>query len=320
MGIHRLPDRPLVFLFAVATLLLAAASPPEKLILPGYKGIQLERGSQNHLILPGQINGKLASFVIDTGAAVTFLRGDRAGKLGVVTSGGEYVVAPGKSLPRASVDLRAGAMEFGKVTIGLADARRAGTLPADGSIGLDLLRRHKVVINCRTKQIFFKTDASSTALAATTRARGFTRVPIREDRHGYLMVACSLGGKSGRLMLDTGAFVTIMNETALRYRGVSGEDSALTAGNFDGKVQRLQVARIDNLKIGPVAIAARELAMMNLTGEFAARPKLRMGFNYVDATERRDVGGEIFFGLLGNDLLDLQQAIIDLDSMSLFLK
>lgn len=320
MGIHRLPDRPLILLFAVATL-LTAASPSEKLTLAGYKGIQLERGSENHLILQGQINGKPATFVVDTGSAVSFLRGDRAGKLGVVASGGEYVLAPGKSLQRASADLRAGAMDFGKITIGLADpAQRAGALPADGTIGLDLLRRYKAVINCRTKQIFFKTDTSSSSLAATTTARGFARVPIREDRLGSLMVSCSLGGKSGRMMLDTGAFVTIMNETALRNLGVATKDSNLTAGNFDGKVQRLQVAAIDNLKIGPVAIAPRELAMMNLTGESAHRAKLRVGLAYVEASERRDIGGEIFLGLLGNDLLDHQQAIIDLGSMNLFLK
>jgi predicted aspartyl protease len=320
MAIHRLPDRPLIFLSVMVTLLFAAGAPAEKLSLSGYKGIELERGSQNHLVVPGQINGKPANFIIDTGAAITFLRGDRAGKLGVVASGGEYVFAPGKSLPRASVDLRIGAMEFGKVTIGLADAQRAGTLPADGSIGLDLLRRHKAVINCRTKQIFFKTNGASTALRATAMAQGFARISIREDRNGYLMVACSLGGKTGRMMLDTGAFVTIMNETALRNLRVAGKDSNLTTGNFDGKVQRLQVAAIDNLKIGPIPVPLRELAMMNLTGEAAPRPRLRVGFSYVEATEQRDLGGEIFLGLLGNDLLDHLHAIIDLESMTLFVK
>jgi predicted aspartyl protease len=305
-------------------LLCCAAKHPasgNELDPPGYKGMRLERGSQNHLVLRGQANNQPATFIIDTASAITFLRGDRAGKLGVVASGGDYVIAPGKSLQRAYVDLRAGAMDFGKIVIGLADpARRAGTLPADGSIGLDLLRRYKAVINCRTKEIFFKTGASGIDLGATTKAQGFARIPIREDRHGYLMVACSLGGKSGRMMVDTGAFVTIMNETALRYRGVAGENSNLTAGNFDGKVQRLQVVTIDNLKIGAVAIAARELAMMNLTGEAGPRKSLRMGFSYVEATERRDIGGEVFFGLLGNDLLNHLHAIIDLESMTLFLK
>lgn len=305
-------------------LLCCAAKQPasdSEIDLPGYKGLRLERGSQNHLVLQGVVNNRPATFIVDTAAAVTFLRADRAGKLGVVASGGEVVLAPGKSLRRASVDLRAGTMDFGKVAVGLADpTQNAGTLPADGSIGLDLLRRYKTVINCRTKQIFFKTAGSSTDLVATTTARGFARVPIREDRNGYLMVGCSLGARSGRMMLDTGAFVTIMNETALHYRGLDGQASNLTVGNFDGKVQRLQVATIDKLRIGPVAIAQRELAMMNLTGETGPRPKMRIGFNYVDATEQRDLGGEIFFGLLGNDLLDHLQAIIDLESMTLFLK
>jgi predicted aspartyl protease len=311
-------------LLAPLLLLCCAAKHPasgNEPYLPGHKGIQLERGLQNHLVVSGQVNNQPATFIIDTASAITFLRGDSAGRLGVVASGGDYAIAPGKSLPRASVNLQAGTMDFGKVMIGLADpAQHAGNLPADGSIGLDLLRRYKAVINCRTKQIFFKTAASSMDLAATTTAQGFARIPIREDRNGYLMVACSLGGKSGRMMVDTGAFATIMNETALRYRGVTGENSNLTAANFDGKVQRLRVATIDNLKIGPLSIAPRELAMMNLTGEAGRRKGLRMGYSYVEATARRDSGGEIFFGLLGNDLLDHLHAIIDLESMNLFLK
>jgi predicted aspartyl protease len=311
-------------LLAPLLLLCCGAKHPvsdNQLDLPGYKGLQLERGSQNHLILRGDVNNHPATFIIDTAAAATFLRADRAGKFGAVASGGELALGPGKSLARASVDLRAGTMDFGKVSIGLADpTQRAGTLPADGSIGLDLLRRYKAVINCRTKQIFFKTSTSSVNLVATTTARGFARVPIREDRNGYLMVACSLGQKSGRMMVDTGAFVTIMNETALHYRSIDGETSKLTAGNFDGKVQRLKVAAIDNLKIGAVPIGAHKLAMMNLTGETGPRAKARIGFSYVETTEQRDIGGEIFLGLLGNDLLDHLQAIIDLESMTLFLK
>lgn len=311
-------------LLAPVVLLCCAAkhpAPDNQLELPGYNGLQLERGPQNHLVLRGQVNNRPATFIIDTAAAVTFLRADRAGKLGAVASGGQLILAPGKSLARASVDLRAGTMDFGKVPIGLADpTERAGTLPADGSIGLDLLRRYKAVINCHTRQVFFKTSTSSANLETTTAARGFARVPIREDRNGYLMVACSLGGKSGRLMVDTGAFVTIMNETALGYRGVHGETSNLRAGNFDGKVQQLHVATIDSLRIGPVPVATRELAMMNLTGEAVPRKMMRMGFNYVQATEQRGIGGDIFFGLLGNDLLDHLHAIIDLESMTLFLK
>jgi predicted aspartyl protease len=314
------------WLLAPLLLLCCAAKHPTsrvaELHLAGYTGVQLTRGAQNHLLLHGNVNGHAASFVLDTGSAVTFLRADRARNLGVSSTGRQYTLDNGGSLPLAAIDLRVGDMVFGKTDVGLADpSQLAGSLPADGSIGLDLLRRYKAVINCRTKQLFFRSDSSGRMdLSATTAARGFARVPIREDRHGYLMVPCSLGGKQGRMMVDTGAFVTIMNETALRYRGVEGRNSNLTASSFDDKVRQLQVARIDNLKIGSVPIAPHELAMMNLTGEAGPRKSLRIGFSYVEAIERRDTAGEIFFGLLGNDLLDYQQAIIDLDSMSLFLK
>jgi len=84
---------------------------------------------------------------------------------------------------------------------------------ADGVIGLDLLRRERAVINCRTRELFLPTPGSPRLnLAPTTGALGFTRIPLTENRRGYLTVPCSIRGRRGRLVVDTGAFVTGLNK------------------------------------------------------------------------------------------------------------
>jgi predicted aspartyl protease len=314
------------WLLAPLLLLCCAAKHPtphvDALHVAGYTGVQLTRGVQNHLLLPGNVNGHAASFVLDTGADATFLRADRASNLGVSSTGRQYPLGNGKSLSHAAIDLRVGDMLFGKTNVGIADpSQRAGSMPADGSIGLDILRRNKAVINCRTRQVFFKTDSSRRSdLAATARGKGFVEVPIQEDRDGYLMVPCSIGGKSGVMLLDTGAFVTILNDAVARAAGIGGHSSRLTAGGFDGQVRSLELAQVDNLKVGSVSIASHQLALMNFSSERHSRKSLFIGFSRVEAVEHRDSGRESFFGLLGNDLLDSHQAIIDLESMNLFLK
>lgn len=53
-------------------------------------------------------------------------------------------------------------------------------------------------------------------LRTTTGALGFARMPITEDHNGTLSVPCSLKKTTGRLALDTGAFVTVFDEAAVR--------------------------------------------------------------------------------------------------------
>jgi predicted aspartyl protease len=294
-----------------------AATPVERLNLGDYQGLQLERGSQNHLVLHVTVNGRPASLIVDTGARTSFLRTDRVRTLGLISSGTE--LSDGSSV---SVELRATPKLFGKVTMDLYDpSKRARYLPADGTIGLDLLRRYQALINCRTRQIFFRTAGTRLLdVSRTAAANGLVKVPMQETPRGYLRISCSIHGKIGKLLLDTGAFVTVLEQRAVYALGISGSDFGMRAGGFDGQVRSLQLAQINDLKIGTVAIPPQRLVLMNIIPERESRKSLMIGFMRVAATEDWGMSSEPFFGLLGNDLLDYQYAIIDLGTMSLFLK
>ncbi|HEV3409271.1 MAG TPA: retropepsin-like aspartic protease, partial [Chthoniobacterales bacterium] len=127
--------------------------------------MQLSRGPQNHLLVPAQVNGRSATFLLDTGTKNSLLQASRAAAFGVHPSGGEVQVGR-STVPAAQInDLRVGGRALGPVEVGLFDpAQFRGPVPgkggksADGLLGLDVLRRHRAVINCRTQQLFFQGD------------------------------------------------------------------------------------------------------------------------------------------------------------------
>jgi len=291
----------------------------------GYTGVQMTRGPQNHLLLQMRVNGRPATFLLDTGADLSFFRADRAAAFGIGLTEAQ-TFRKGRSFPLGSInDLAAGSANLGATDVALSDASQfRGTAAGpqqtvDGVIGLDLLRRHKALINCHTRQLFLRTDPNRRLnLPATTRALGFVRIPLDENRRGALTVPCSLRGRPARLIVDTGAFVTGLDDDALRFFSLTTRASNLTTRGFDGQIRPVRLAQIDDLKIGGVAIAPQTFAVMDLYGK--KKPlRTHTGLRRLEIYAERSPAERIL-GLLGNELLDQRRGIIDLDSMSLFLK
>jgi predicted aspartyl protease len=306
----------------------ASAEPLEQLNLPGYVGVQMTRGRQNHLTVPMQVNGKPANFLVDTGTDVSFFEATRGPAFNIAAQP-EQVRRGGQLFPFGSIaDLRAGGAVFGPTRVALyriAQLRGSvpgpGGRPAEGVLGLDVLRRHRAVINCRTRQIFFQTDpAGRLDIGAATRGLGFARVGINEDRNGKLSVPCRLAARSGKLSLDTGSFVSGLDDDAARLLGLPTTPTRLTARSFDGRVRPVFLAQVNDLTIGGVTIAPQKLAVLDVFQK-GKPPRAFTGLNRIEYRTRRDATREPeLFGLLGNELLDQRRAIIDLGSMSLFLK
>jgi predicted aspartyl protease len=300
----------------------------QQIELAGYERVQMSRGPQNHLLLPAAVNGRPATFLLDTGADVSFLRADRADEFGVRSLGRE-ARSSGRLFALGAVDdLRIGNLRVGSSNFALYRASqlrghipgREGK-PADGVIGLDILRRQRAVINCRTRHAFFKADAvSHSTLAAATRAMGLTRIPMTANRRGYLTVPCSIRGRKGRLVVDTGAFVTGLDDDAARSLNLVRRPSRLTARGFDGRVRALELAQVDDMRIGGIPIAPQQLAVIDIFGKRRER-RAYTGLGRIEYYAPLNVPREgPIYGLLGNELLDQRHVIIDLDSMSLFLK
>jgi hypothetical protein len=178
-----------------------------------------------------------------------------------------------------------------------------GNLRIDGVLGADILLRHKAVINCRTRFIFFKVDWSRPLqLARFALSQKFTKVPLRQEENGAFTMPCSIAGQSGRLLVDTGAFITTFNEAVLKSRGIALQSTRAAARFTNGVARQISVGQINNLTIGDFKAPPAKFGAAVLPS-FA----LEQGHTRID-------------GIVGIDLLFSSHTIIDFDSMSLFLK
>jgi predicted aspartyl protease len=258
-----------------------------------------------------RINGRRADLLVDTGSNQIILDATAAAASGVQPSQGglrytRQTRINGKLLPVGfAQSLIAGGMIFGSTPVALRESSHSDTggTPVDGVLGLDVLIRHKAVINCRTKLIFFKVDqARQVNLSAVASAEKFTRIPLQREENGALTVPCSIRGQAARLFVDTGAFLTIFDQAFLKSVGIPIEATRVSAHFTPGASRKVNAGQINDLKIGGFKTPPAKFgvtALPNFT--------LRQGSARVS-------------GILGMDTLYDCHGIIDLDSMNLFLK
>ena len=301
-----------LLVFAIAPLPISGAAKSRSAVhLPGYKTVRVYYGALNKMIMSARINGQPANLLVDTGSNEIILDTDAAAKFGIGPPPRSlryigYTQISGQLLPVAFMQsLTAGSMSFGSSPVVLRDSARSGTATAqvDGVLGLETLFRHKAVINCRTRLVFFKVDQSRHMnLAAVASSEKFTRVSLHREASGALTVPCSIHGQSGRLLVDTGAFVTTFPDTFFRSLGISFEPTRLSARFPTGTTRRVSAAQINDLKIGDFKVPSAKFGVAALP-HFALRQ-----------------GSARISGILGMDTLYTCHAIIDLDGMNLFLK
>ena len=279
--------------------------------LAGYRTAPVYYGPMNKMIMPARINGQPVNLLVDTGSNQMILNAQAAELFGVRPSprGLRYLrftELQGQLFPVGFVqDISAGTMNFGSnlVTLRSSNHSGSGTGRLDGVLGLDILLRYKALINCRTKLVFFKVDeARRINLWSAAVSENFIRVPIQREETGALTVLCSIRGQPIRLLIDTGAFVTILHERVVKSLGLAMEPTRITAQFGRGGSKKIDAAKIDDLHIGTFKMRPEKFGVAPLP-QFALQQ-----------------GGTKIAGILGMDTLYICHAIIDLDNMNLFVK
>jgi predicted aspartyl protease len=327
MGLHRLPNgtvtddetmskrvRRSCILLAVVVIIPSSTvasvkgRPPQ---LNGYKAVRVHYSPLNKMIMPVRINGQRANLLVDTGSNQIIVNAAAAASFGIRPSQGSlgyirFTQVNGQQLPVGfAQNLTAGSMSFGSLLVALRNSNRpgAGEGRVDGILGLDLLTRHKAVINCRTKLIFLKVDQTRQMnLSSVAAAEKFTRVPLRRERNGALTVPCSIHGQPARLLVDTGSFITIFHEAFLKSVGIPMEATRVSAHFTRGMARKISAGQINDLKIGDFKTPPSKFGVTALPNFTLAQ------------------GGAGISGILGMDTLYNCNGIVDLDSMNLFLK
>jgi predicted aspartyl protease len=309
--------------FAIVPLtIFGAAKNRSPIPLPGYKAVPVHYGPMNKMIMSVRINGEPANLLVDTGSNQLILDADAAEVFGVRPSQRaqalprqtfqsfryiRYTQINGELLPVGFVQtISAGSMNFGGSAVTLRSSNHAGSGTGaghvDGVLGLDILLRHKAVINCRTKLVFFKIDQGHINLDSVASSENFTRVPIQREDNGALTVSCSIRGQQARLVLDTGAFVTTLHEPLVKSLGLVPQPTRISAQFGRRSSKRISATKIDDLNIGAFKVPP---------GKFGVAPLPQFALQQ---------GNSNIAGILGMDTLYICHAIIDLDGMNLFLK
>jgi predicted aspartyl protease len=305
-------------LTAVPNPVFAAASKARPMQLPGYKVVPVHYGPLNKMIISASINGHPANLMVDTGANQIIMDASAAASFEVRPSQRglrytRFTEINGQILPVGfAQSLTAGSMNFGSSPVALRNSSISGRFSngveardpgVDGFLGLDILIRHKAVINCRTKLIFFKFEQSRPLqLASVALSENFTRIPLRREKNGAFTVPCSIHRQAGRLLVDTGAFVTVFDEGLLKSFGIALQPTRVSAHFTSGVARKISAGQINDLAIGDFRVPPEKLGAAVLP-HFA----LEQGDARID-------------GILGMDLLFICHGIIDFNSMSLFLK
>jgi predicted aspartyl protease len=298
-------------LFLVPLSISGAPKSLSAMQLPGCKAVPVYYRPLNKMIVSARINGQPARLLVDTGSNQIILNAETAASFGIKPSPRglryiRYTQINGEDLPVGyAQSITAGSMNFGSipVTIRRSPYSDPANANVDGVLGLDLLLRHKAVINFRTKLLFFKVDQTrQTDLGAIAASEKFTSVPIRREENGALTVPCSVHGQPARLLLDTGAFVTALNESFVASLGIASAPTTVSAHFPNGLAKKMSAAKINDLQIGNFKVPP---------GKFGTTALPRFALQQ---------GTSKIAGILGMDKLYICHAIIDLDGMRLFLK
>jgi len=287
---------------------------------PDYRSIHLLRGSQNHLLVLSHLNGVFALLGVDTGAPVTAINAGSqklfkvesvpANRLGLPSSirmGGEPI---GIGIIN---DFEAGGMKLGLRPVALVNLSRINEAklylngrrkPMDGLIGADLLLDRGGVLDYRTQELFIRTGKDAlNYLADKLPDAGFSRIPMEFDQ-GHFTVPCTIEGRPYRLVVDTGAFITLIDRGIMFRQGITGVRTRLTGQTINGRSSPVFDARLKEFIIGNIRLPPLDVGVTDLSEAWTRR----------GGDERAPVAG-----LLGGEILAESSAIIDLENLSLYL-
>lgn len=283
-----------------------------------FQALPLERSRQNHLLVRAFINGKPALLGVDSGAPVSAIAIHRRAHFGMTPApanakiptrlriNGTYnSVAIARNLRLGALNL----VDEPMVVLDLDGSSRAARLmneqAIDGILGADILFPTEAVLDCKEQVLILKMDPQFRGGVPGMDYRGFSRVPMHVSSGYNLYVDGAVNGKRAKLMVDTGAFTTLLHQRFVRRMKIPLRNTPFSSAGVNLKQRGVQLATINRLSVGSVEMRGREVGVIDLEG------LIRSGM--LDATPP-------VAGLLGSELLRRHNGIIDFGTRTLYLK
>jgi len=283
-----------------------------------FQALPLERSRQNHLLVRAFINGKPALLGVDTGAPVSAIAISRLRYFGLTPA-----VANSEIPTRLQINgafngvviartLQLGALTLidePMVAVDLGSSTKAARLmreqAIDGILGADVLFPTQAVLDCRAQMLILKIDPRIEGSVPGMDYRGLSRVPIQVSPGYNLYVDGTFNGRRAKLMIDTGAFTTLLHQRFVRGMKIPLRDTPFSSTGVNLKQRGVQMATISSFTVGSVNMQSKEVGVIDLEG-LVRSPLLN--------------GSTPVAGLLGSEILRRHSGIIDFGTRTLYLK
>lgn len=282
-----------------------------------FEALPLMRTKQNHLLVRAFINDKPALLIVDTGSPGTVIASKRCGYFHVGN------VPRNSDLPaRVQVNgsynrlvmahsLRLGGLNISDVpavAVDLSGARRTARamheVEADGILGADVLFASKAVLDCQKQLLVLNSRPEIPGSAPGFDYHGFEKMPIVVSQGFNLYVDGAVNGAPARMMIDTGAFATLLHRPFVRHLHIATEETQLQSAAINLKQEGIDIARIRKLSFGLVNITGKDVGVVDLGGV------LHEGLLNTPPT----------VGLLGAEILRRNHGIIDFGTRTLYMR
>jgi len=265
----------------------------------GFGGAPLQRRFGNHLFVTTVMNGRGTALMIDSGCPYTLI--DRASARGIglgVKETKSYVSGVTGAAQRYGVSelatLRMGNCTFTNVPVQVADEGQINLISRpqlDGLFGAHEMAKFGMIVDCARQMIYVNPKGPSAAatqrLAEFLSGRGFTRIPMHFNPGHHLEIDAAINGHPVRLIVDTGAFTTLISAPVAAASGTSLSPQLSRRGEGIGHIQQLA--------LGNLTISNAEVVVANVVKMVGA-------------------------GLLGEEYLSWNFAIVDVGGMNLYLR
>ena len=280
-----------------------------------YEALPLIRSAQNHLLVRAEINGKPALLGVDTGAPVSAIALNRRAHFGMAPATGRSGLPSRLSINGAfnsvaiAHNLRLGALNLvdePMVLVDLGGMRRSSKRDEiDGILGADILFPTKAMLDCQRQILILKINPSVPGRIPGFDFRGYRGVPMHVSESYNLYVDGSVNGKKARLMVDTGAFATLLHSRFVRRMQIPLRDTPFSSSGVNLKQRGVQMATISRFSIGSMDMRNNDVGVINLEGLIHG--------GLLDASPP-------VAGLLGSEILRRYHGIIDFGTKTLYLK
>jgi predicted aspartyl protease len=285
---------------------------------PQFEALPLMRSRQNHLLVRAFINGKPAWLGVDTGAPVSAIALDRREHFRLTGVPGSSKLPPRLQINGAFNNVAiAHRFQLGSlrlldepvVTVDLGSSARAARLLAeqeiDGLLGADILFPTRAVLDCQRQVLILKTDPDRAGNVPGFDYRGLKAMPIHVSDGFNLYVDGSINGAPARLMIDTGAFATLLHRSFVRRMKIPVRETPFSSAAVNLKQRGVEIARIRKLSVGSVDIVGKDVGVIDLEGLIhggllQASPPVA--------------------GLLGGEILNRHHGVIDFGTRTLYLR